>query len=187
MIKITGYDKPMQVLYMDEGGPDGSYHLRPICPRCKNALCGDERRCQFYNQKFIWKHKKEKTMINYKKFVNSKFHELSKLFNKKFDQYAGFADDVESTDTVILADALANFRAGALLKYGDASYQHMYACAKDYARKHIAFIETHNIEADNIEESLGDIAVYAVIMMYMKACYEEKSKMKIEQLTAEAK
>lgn len=126
-------------------------------------------------------------MINYKKFVNSKFHELSKLFNKKFDQYAGFADDVESTDTVVLADALANFRAGALMKYGDASYKHMYECAKDYARKHIAFIETHNIEADHIEESLGDIAVYAVIMMYMKACYEEERNMKIEQLNAEAK
>lgn len=119
----------------------------------------------------------EKTMINYRKFVNSKFHELSKLFNKKFDQYAGFSDDVEMTDTVIHADALANFRAGALLKYGDASYQHMYECAKDYARKHIAFIETHNIEADHIEESLGDIAVYAIIMMYMKACNEAEQAM----------
>lgn len=119
-------------------------------------------------------------MINYRKFVNRKFNELSELFNKKFDQYAGFADDVEATDTVILADALANFRAGALLKYGDASYQHMYECAKDYARKHIAFIETHNIEADHIEESLGDIAVYAVIMMYMKACDEAEQKMLME-------
>lgn len=61
-------------------------------------------------------------MINYRKFVNSKFHELTKLFDKKLDQYAGFADDVEMTDTVIHADALANFRAGALLKYGDARY-----------------------------------------------------------------
>lgn len=119
-------------------------------------------------------------MINYRKFVNRKFNELIELFNKKFDQYAGFADDVEATDTVILADALANFRAGALLKYGDASYQHMYECAKDYARKHIAFIETHNIEADHIEESLGDIAVYAVIMMYMKACDEAEQKMLME-------
>ena len=120
-------------------------------------------------------------MINYRKFVNSKFHELSKLFNKKLDQYGGFADDVEMTDTVIHADALANFRAGALLKYGDASYSHMYECAKDYARKHIAFIETHNIEADHIEESLGDIAVYAIIMMYMKACNEAEQAMLMER------
>lgn len=128
-------------------------------------------------------------MINYRKFVNRKFNELSELFNKKMDQYAGFADDVEETDTVILADALANFRAGALLKYGDASYNHMYECAKDYARKHIAFIETHNIEADHIEESLGDIAVYAVIMMYMKACDEAEQKMLMEseKRKAEAK
>lgn len=62
MIKITGYDKPiydkpMQILYMAEGGPDGYYKLMPICPRCKNVLFGDEKRCPYCNQKFIWREK----------------------------------------------------------------------------------------------------------------------------------
>lgn len=57
MIKITGYDKPMQVLYMAEGGQDGSYYLRPICPRCTNVLVGNEKRCPFCRQKFIWREK----------------------------------------------------------------------------------------------------------------------------------
>lgn len=59
VIKITGYDRPMQVLYMAEGGPDGYYKLRPICPRCKKVLCGDEKRCPFCSQKFIWREKND--------------------------------------------------------------------------------------------------------------------------------
>lgn len=82
---------------------------------------------------------------------------------------------------------LANFRIGALLKHGKAGYSDMYDCAKDYVRKHIAYIESHGIYSDAVEESLGDIAIYAVIMMYMKACYEQERKMKLAQIKGEAK
>lgn len=108
--------------------------------------------------------------MGFKDFVLSKFDELKTKFKLKNEQYQGSN-----------ADQLANFRIGARIKYGDASYQHMYECAKDYARKHIAFIETHNIEADHIEESLGDIAVYSIIMMYMKACNEAEQAMLMER------
>ena len=181
MIKITGYDKPMQVLYRAEGGPDGYYKLIPICPRCKNLLCGDEKRCPFCSQKFKFIGRKMmSTNPDFVEFVVSKLEELSKKFKLQNEQYTGETSRSNCGE-------LANFRIGALLKYGQAGYSAMYECAKDYVRKHIAYIESHCVFADSVEESLGDIAIYAVIMMYMKARYEEERKMKIEQLTAEAK
>ena len=113
-------------------------------------------------------------MIDFAKFVVNKFNELSEKFEKKNQQY--------SCNT----DPLANFSTGALLKYGQAGYSDMYNCAKDYARKHIAYIESHGIDSASVEESLGDIAIYAVIMMYMKACYEQERKMKSAQIKEEA-
>lgn len=113
-------------------------------------------------------------------FVVNKLEELSKKFKLKNEQYTG-------ETSMSKCGELANFRIGALLKHGEAGYSEMYDCAKDYARKHIAYIESHDVFADSVEESLGDIAIYAVIMMYMKACYEQERKMKIEQLKAEAK
>ena len=113
-------------------------------------------------------------------FVVSKLEELSKKFKLKNEQYTG-------ETSMSKCGELANFRIGALLKHGEAGYSEMYDCAKDYVRKHIAYIESHDVFADSVEESLGDIAIYAVIMMYMKACYEKERKMKIEQITAEAK
>lgn len=180
MIKITGYDdKPMQVLYMAEARPYGYYRLQPICPRCKNALFGDEKCCPFCNQKFIWREMMS-TNPEFVDFVVSKLEELSKKFKLKNEQYTG-------ETSMSKCGELANFRIGALLKHGEAGYSEMYDCAKDYVRKHIAYIESHDVFADSVEESLGDIAIYAVIMMYMKACYEKERKMKIEQITAEAK
>lgn len=113
-------------------------------------------------------------------FVVSKLEELSKKFKLKNEQYTG-------ETSMSKCGELANFRIGALLKYGQAGYSFMYECAKDYVRKHIAYIESHCVYADSVEESLGDIAIYAVIMMYMKECYEEERKMQLEQIKAEAK
>ncbi len=103
--------------------------------------------------------------MGFKNFVLSKFDELKNKFKLKYEQYKGSN-----------ADSLANFRIGAQLKYGDASYEHMYECAKDYARKHIAYIESHNIMGKAVQDSLTDIATYAVIMLYMRHCAELQPK-----------
>lgn len=98
-------------------------------------------------------------------FVVSKFDELKIKFKLKNEQYKGSN-----------ADALANFRIGAQLKYGDASYEHMYECSKDYVRKHIAYIESHDITGKTVQDSLTDIATYAVIMLYMRYCADHQPK-----------
>ena len=103
--------------------------------------------------------------MGFKDFVLSKFDELKTKFKLKNEQYQGSN-----------ADQLANFRIGARIKYGDASYEHMYECAKDYVRKHIAYIETHDIMGKTVNDSLTDIATYAVIMLYMRRCAELQSK-----------
>ena len=96
-------------------------------------------------------------MQDFEHFVIERFAGLANKFRKKHAQYKGRD-----------ADALANFRAGALLKYGKADMAHMYEMAKDYCRKHVAYIETHGIDGKTANDSLEDIAVYAVIMMYMR-------------------
>ena len=155
MIKLTGYDNPIQVLYRAEGGPYGSYHLQPICPRCKNVIFGNEKRCPYCNQKFIWRER----MTNFTEFVVKKFSELSEKFENKNKQYS------------ISTDPLANFSTGARLKYGKAGMPEMYETLKDYARKHISYVETHGIDGKTLQDSLEDIAVYSVIALYMRACY----------------
>lgn len=103
--------------------------------------------------------------MGFKDFVLSKFDELKTKFKLKNEQYQGSN-----------ADQLANFRIGARIKYGDASYAHMYECSKDYVRKHIAYIESHNIMGKAVQDSLTDIATYAVIMLYMRRCAEQHVK-----------
>ena len=99
--------------------------------------------------------------MGYKDFVMKTFEKSAKLFERKYKQYAALENSAY--------DPLANFRAGANLKYGNDSYAAMYECAKDYARKHIAYIESHGITGKSVDESLGDIMVYAAIMRYLKA------------------
>ena len=156
MVENTGYDEPMHILYKAEGGPYGYYRLIPICPRCKDVLFGDEKRCPYCNQKFIWR---EESMTDFTEFVVKKFSELSEKFAKKNGQYA------------VSADPLANFSTGARLKYGKAGMPEMYETLKDYARKHISYVATHGIDGKTLQDSLEDIAVYSVIALYMRACY----------------
>lgn len=103
--------------------------------------------------------------MGFKDFVLSKFDDLKNKFKVKNAQY-------QRSDT----DPLANFRIGAQLKYGNASYAYMYECAKDYCRKHVAYIESHDIMGKTVQDSLTDIATYAVIMLYMRRCAEQQSK-----------
>lgn len=96
-------------------------------------------------------------MQDFEHFVIERFAGLANKFRKKHAQYKG-------RDT----DELANFRIGARLKYGKSGLPEMYEMAKDYCRKHIAYIESHGIDGKTANDSLEDIAVYAVIMMYMR-------------------
>lgn len=98
-------------------------------------------------------------MIDFAKFVVNKFNELSEKFAKKNGQYS------------VSTDPLANFSTGALLKYGKADMESMYETLKDYMRKHVSYMETHGIDGCSLGDSLGDIAVYCVIAMYMRECY----------------
>jgi hypothetical protein len=96
-------------------------------------------------------------------FVERKLCELSELFESKNKQYA--------TTT----DPLANFRTGARLRSGDDDFKAMYAEAKAYQRKHIAYITNAPMDDEHVVESLQDIAIYCLIMMYMaeqdKSCF----------------
>lgn len=109
------------------------------------------------------------TNPDFVEFVKNTFEKLSDKFTNKNKQYEG-------EDRIIACGELANFRIGALLKYGEADYGDMYECAKDYVRKHIAYIESHRIDGLTVEDSLEDIAVYAVIMLYMRRCAEQQTK-----------
>lgn len=93
-------------------------------------------------------------------FMYSQLDELEKLFKKKHEQYSAGADE------------LANFRRGALLEHHDGGYDMMYDVAKGYLNKHIAFLYDHGI-ADKTEESLRDMVVYGLIMLYMVKKHKE--------------
>lgn len=88
-------------------------------------------------------------------FVLEKFDELAELFEQKNAQYGEL-------------DPLANFRTGAKM-HGEADYAAMFEEAKSYCRKHIAQVygPGQTIDTPKVEESLQDIAVYSVIMLYM--------------------
>lgn len=103
-------------------------------------------------------------MTDFNEFVMQKFIELAEKFARKNKQYS-------CTD-----DNLANFSTGARLKYGKAGMSEMYETLKDYCRKHVAYVETHGIDGKTLQDSLEDIAVYAVIALYMRACYEDECK-----------
>lgn len=87
-------------------------------------------------------------------FIADELIRVGNLFAEKNKQY--------STQW----EPLANFRTGALLTYHDVNYSLMYEVAKDYLNKHIAFIYNHGI-VDKTEESLRDMVVYGLIMLYM--------------------
>lgn len=85
---------------------------------------------------------------------------VADLFEEKQQQYSAGADP------------LSNFRTGALLEHHDGGYDMMYDVAKGYLNKHIAFLYDHGI-ADKTEESLRDMVVYGLIMLYMVKKHKE--------------
>lgn len=93
-------------------------------------------------------------------FIDDELERVADLFTEKQQQY--------STSL----DPLSNFRTGALLEHRDGSYEKMYEVAKGYLNKHIAFLYDHGI-ADKTEESLRDMVVYGLIMLYMVKKHKE--------------
>lgn len=93
-------------------------------------------------------------------FIDDELESVGDLFTEKQQQYSAGADP------------LSNFRTGALLKYHDGGYDMMYDVAKGYLNKHIAFLYDHGI-ADKTEESLRDMVVYGLIMLYMVKKHKE--------------
>lgn len=93
-------------------------------------------------------------------FIDDELERVADLFAEKHRQY--------STDL----NPLSNFRTGALLEHHDGGYDMMYAVAKGYLNKHIAFLYDHGI-ADKTEESLRDMVVYGLIMLYMVKKHKE--------------
>ena len=87
-------------------------------------------------------------------FIDDELERVGDLFAEKQQQYSAGADP------------LSNFRTGALLEHRDGSYEKMYEVAKGYLNKHIAFLYDHGI-VDKTEESLRDMVVYGLIMLYM--------------------
>lgn len=86
--------------------------------------------------------------------VTTEIERLGQLFLEKNAQYGN-------------EDPLANFRTGALLNEGIDTWGAMYEEAKNYQRKHIAHVQNCDIDGVKVDESLRDIAVYALIMLYM--------------------
>lgn len=102
-------------------------------------------------------------MTEYKEFIsfiNDELTRVGDLFAEKQQQYSAGADP------------LSNFRTGALLEHRDGSYEKMYEVAKGYLNKHIAFLYDHGI-VDKTEESLRDMVVYGLIMLYMVKKHKE--------------
>lgn len=93
-------------------------------------------------------------------FIDDELNRVGNLFDEKHEQYSAGADP------------LSNFRTGALLEHRDDSYEKMYEVAKGYLNKHIAFLYDHGI-ADKTEESLRDMVVYGLIMLYMVKKHKE--------------
>ena len=87
-------------------------------------------------------------------FIDDELERVGDLFAEKQQQYSAGADP------------LSNFRTGAMLEHHDDSYDMMYDVAKGYLNKHIAFLYEHGI-VDKTEESLRDMVVYGLIMLYM--------------------
>ncbi len=102
-------------------------------------------------------------MITYREFtsfIDDELERVGNLFAEKQQQYSAGADP------------LSNFRTGALLEHRDGSYEKMYEVAKGYLNKHIAFLYDHGI-VDKTEESLRDMVVYGLIMLYMVKKHKE--------------
>lgn len=87
--------------------------------------------------------------------IKEVLNEIELLFGVKNEQYRTNQDD------------LANFTAGALLRYGKADMPARFETLKDYVGKHIAKVYNGRLTDDGMIESIVDIAVYFIIAAVM--------------------
>lgn len=102
-------------------------------------------------------------------YVLNKFDRLKAQFKAKNDQYA-------------TADPVANFRTGALLRYRKCEPEDMYEVAKEYMGKHVAHVYNNGAHGPKVDESLADIAIYCLIMLY----FVKKAKKEPDDWAADA-
>lgn len=96
--------------------------------------------------------------------IQAELKNITALFNTKNEQY--------KTDS----DPLANFTAGAMLRYKSAELPAQYETLKDYVGKHIAHVYNNDLEGNKVSESLRDIIVYFVIASVMSKLHNQENK-----------
>lgn len=82
---------------------------------------------------------------------------IKKLFETKQEQY--YTDE----------DALANFTTGGYLLGSDGDLNMgKFEALKAYMAKHVAFVYTHGLYSNKVDESLRDIITYCAIALAMR-------------------
>ena len=102
----------------------------------------------------------ERENTEYIKFVCDTFEKLKLQFIEKHEQY--------STD-----NPLADFDTWARAYYKSEGYAAKFTTALHFVGKHIAHVINHGINGNKVDESLKDIAIYMVIMLYMLEKHKE--------------
>lgn len=91
----------------------------------------------------------------FNELIQEELQHISELFKAKNEQYK------------TKSDPLANFTAGAMLRYKSAELPAQYETLKDYVGKHIAHVYNNDLDGPKVSESLQDIVVYFVIARVM--------------------
>ena len=87
---------------------------------------------------------------------------IKKLFETKQEQY--------HTEE----DALANFTTGGYLLGSDGDLNMgKFEALKAYMAKHVAFVYTHGLYSNKVDESLRDIITYCAIALAMRGGEDE--------------
>lgn len=97
-------------------------------------------------------------------FISDQLKGQEKLFQLKNKQYG-------------TKDPLANFKNGAALSFGSTENKYLFEEAKNYCKKHIAHVfgKDQTINEPGINESLKDISLYSLILLYIWQCEQEKT------------
>lgn len=99
--------------------------------------------------------KEERRQPTMSELVCRLLDEKKDLFKRKALQYG-------------IGDELANFRDGAAaMQLNPESLDDCFQALKGYCNKHVSFVQRSRKLNDKVDESLGDIAVYALIAQAM--------------------
>lgn len=101
----------------------------------------------------------------------SKYEDFYKFMHEEIDNLHKLLES-KNNEQYALVHPLTNFERGALIKFGNADLDAMFQVAKDYMLKHEAFVQDCGVANNKVGESLGDIAMYCLIMKYMVHKYQ---------------